>query len=362
MLKHKQPPRIPDPFVDMNELAVRWVADNSWTYKSSFPNPKDLAPGSRTDLVFEGLDTFATVTLNGHTILEADNMFLEYRVDVTSHLRDSSSDVGPENVLEMVFAPALHRGRELVKQHEHEHDFIAHQTENSRLPVRKAQCHWGWDWGPILTTAGPWRPVFLESYRVRIDDVWWLGQVSEDLKTVEGKLYARVDGAQQARHETGKVKFELLLGEKALFQPQECHIDQDGTATTDFTLGNPALWYPHGYGEQPLYTLKATFSPADDSAASTPKIKTTGFRRCELIQEPDQYGKSFYFRINGIDVFCGGSNWIPADSLLPRISESEYRKWMELMVEGGQIMTRYVRPLVFPPTPSRPCVPTHSTP
>src|ERR1700761_8293888 len=171
--------RIPDSFVDMNELASRWVAEKSWTYRTTFATPTGLPDDGRTDLVFKGLDTFATVTLNDNKILEADNMFLEYRVDVTSVLRrpSSATSAADGNVLEIVFDSALLRGRELVKQHEHEHDFIAHQTENSRLPVRKAQCHWGWDWGPILITAGPWRPVFLESYLIRVDDVWWMGQV-----------------------------------------------------------------------------------------------------------------------------------------------------------------------------------------
>ncbi len=142
----------------MNELAVRWVVDKSWTYKTTFPTPIGVPDDARTDLVFKGLDTFAKVTLNGKKILEADNMFLEYRVGVTFDLqRPSTSDFTTEaNVLEIVFDSALLHGRELVKQHEHEYDFIAHQTENSRLPVRKAQCHWGWDWGPILITAGPW--------------------------------------------------------------------------------------------------------------------------------------------------------------------------------------------------------------
>jgi beta-mannosidase len=162
----------------MNELAVRWVAEKSWVYRTSFPTPAGVPDGATTDLVLKGLDTFAVVTLNGHKILDAANMFLDYRVDVTSRLRKSSgtdSSAGG-NVLQITFDSALLRGRELVKEHEHEHNFIAHQTENSRLPVRKAQCHWGWDWGPILITAGPWRPILLETYVARVDDVWWQGR------------------------------------------------------------------------------------------------------------------------------------------------------------------------------------------
>lgn len=326
----------------MNELAVRWVADKSWTYKTTFPTPTSVADGARTDLVFKGLDTFAKATLNGSKILEADNMFLEYRIDITNNLqRPSTTDAAADqNVLEIVFDSALLRGRELVKQHEHEHDFIAHQTESSRLPVRKAQCHWGWDWGPILITVGPWKPVLLETYVVRIEDIWWQGEVSEDLKTVEGKFFATVDGARKESLNGAKIKFELLLDGKGVFQSQ-AEIDEGCIATADFRVEDPSLWYPHGYGEHHLYELKTTFSLAGDSRQPASTSKSIGFRRCELIQEPDEYGKSFYFRINNIDIFAGGSCWIPADSFIPRIGEDGYRKWMELMIEGNQIMTRY---------------------
>jgi beta-mannosidase len=336
--------RIPDPFVDMNELASRWVAEKSWTYRTTFATPTRLPDDGRTDLVFKGLDTFATVTLNGHEILEADNMFLEYRVDVTSILRRPSKDASASagNVLEIVFDSALLCGRELVKQHEHEHDFIAHQTENSRLPVRKTQCHWGWDWGPILITAGPWKPILLESYVFRFDDVWFQGDVSDDLVTVAGKLYACVEGAGKRGLGDVKVKFELSLDDKAVFQSSQVQVDEHNVATADFKVEDPALWYPHGYGKQTLYQLKATLTHSGKTDVLTSKTKAIGFRRCKLVQELDEFGKSFYFRINNLDVFAGGSCWIPADSFLPRIGEAGYRKWMELMVEGNQIMTRRV--------------------
>lgn len=318
----------------MNELAARWVAEKSWTYGTTFPSPAERGDGVRTELVFKGLDTFATVTLNGHKILEADNMFLEYRVDVTEQLRASDAD---DNVLEIVFDSALLRGRELVMKHEHEHDFIAHQTGQSRLPVRKAQCHWGWDWGPILITAGPWRPVYLETYVCRVDDVWFQGQMSQDLKSVEGKLFATVDSGTQGTQDGMVVYLSLSFDGKVMFETR-ASVSDKGLAAADFQLNDPALWYPHGYGNQSRYELKATL--VNGGSEMDCQSKLIGFRRCELIQEKDDFGKSFYFRINNVDVFAGGSCWIPADSFLPRIGREGYRGWMELMVEGNQIMTR----------------------
>ena len=339
--------RIPDPFIDMNELAVRWVAEKSWTYRTTFPTASTTLKDARTDLVFKGLDTFATVRLNGHKILETDNMFLEYRVDVTSKLQhhgnqDSSNK---ENVLEIVFDSALLRGEELVKQHAHEHNFIAHQTENSRLPVRKCQCHWGWDWGPILITAGPWKPILLETYVERIDDIWFQADVGQDLRRVTGKLFASVELSKKDTASGIEVRFELSLDDEVVFSSAEVKPNEQGVASTDFHVEMPSLWYPSGYGKQPLYRLTAKILSPTSTNSASPRIsrsKSIGFRKCELIQEPDEYGKSFFFRINNVDIFAGGSCWIPADSFIPRIREQGYRKWMELMIEGNQIMTRHV--------------------
>jgi beta-mannosidase len=103
-------------------------------------------------------------------------------------------------------------------------------------------------------------------------------------------------------------------------------------------LPKPYLWYPHGYGEQHRYFLDAELFKGQDAVHLI--TKRIGFRRTVLIQEPDIHGKSFYFRVNGVDIFAGGSCWIPADNFTPRLSPEKYKQWMALMVEGNQIMTR----------------------
>ncbi len=276
-----------------------------------------------TDVVFEGLDTFAIVSLNGSKILTSDNMFVSHRVDISNLLQE-------DNVLEITFDSATLRGTELVKEHSYEHVFYVRQTDVSRMPVRKAQYHWGWDWGPILTTAGPWRPVYLEQYTIKVTDVWYQASVTPDLKMCSGHLFAKVDGG---RAQSQKVTLSIKLGAKTVFE-KVCDISEDGLAQSEFSLSDPQLWHPYGYGPQTRYELKATIGSYDT------KSKLIGFRRAELIQEKDDYGKSFYFRINGVDVFAGGSCWIPADSFVSQISDQRYRDWMKLMVEGNQIMVR----------------------
>ncbi|KAI1438944.1 glycoside hydrolase family 2 protein [Xylaria sp. CBS 124048] len=321
--------KIPDPFLDLNELAVRSLAEKRWTYRKEFRWPAAHSSGDPTvtELVFDGLDTFATVVLNGTEILKSDNMFIAHRVDVTSRLTHI-------NTLEIHFDSAMRRGRELVKEHSHEHTFYVRQTEVSRVPVRKAQYHWGWDWGPILITAGPWKPIYLEEFVVRIEDVWAEYEVAEDLQISSGRIFVKIPRA------SGKfVTVSLSLSDSVVFE-KECVVDSDGLAETPFSLTSPELWYPfthsfhNRHGLQTRYELKATVGSYDT------KSRLIGFRRVELIQQPDAYGKSFYFRINGEDVFCGGSCWIPADSFLAQIPDQRYREWIQLLRDGNQNMVR----------------------
>ncbi|OLN98001.1 Beta-mannosidase B 1 [Colletotrichum chlorophyti] len=333
--------KIPDPFLDMNELAVQWVAEKTWIYQTQFPTPADSAPnGAVTDLVFEGLDTFATVTLNGAEILQSENMFLAHRVNVSHHLTTD----GRPNVLEITFDSALLRGRELVQKHAHEHRFIARQTEEGRIPVRKAQYHWGWDWGPILVTAGVWKPVFLERYAARVDDVWVKSEVSPDLKTASGQIVVQTEGSGAE-----KVVVALSLDGKTVLE-EELLVSEDGIARTDFALDSPSLWYPFTHGPQTLYNVTATLIHKDGAVLDTFSRKT-GLRRVQLIQEPDDLGKSFYFRINNTDIFAGGSCWIPADSFHSTITPERYGDWARLLVASNQVMLRIWGGGVYEATP-----------
>ncbi|KAF2713938.1 glycoside hydrolase family 2 protein [Pleomassaria siparia CBS 279.74] len=327
--------KIADPFNDLNELSVRWVGDETWTYRKTFPTPSEKGkPGVRIVLACGGLDTFASVYLNGTLILESENMFLAHRIDITTKLLGESKtpiDRDEENVLQIVFQSARKRGLELLKDHP-EHRFIVHQTELSRGPVRKAQYHWGWDWGPILMTAGPWKKVVLETYVTRIEDVWVEYELSNDLKKAKGKIFAKIEG------EESKVRFKMRKSSEG-----HAAVDLDGkvengvsVATFDLDVD---LWWPRGYGSQSLYVISATLI-SDDGAVLDSTTKTVGFRKVALVQEKDTIGTSFYFRINDIDIFAGGSCWIPADSFLSRVTPERYFDWMKLAADGNQIMIR----------------------
>ncbi|KAK5703757.1 hypothetical protein LTR97_002770 [Elasticomyces elasticus] len=318
--------KIEDPFLGFNELKCEWVGDKSWTYRIELPEVQSEREGTKHVLAFDGLDTFATVKINGTTILESSNMWIMHRVEVTDKLQH-----GKPNVLEIDFKAALLEARKIKDAHP-EHKWLGFNGDLARLGVRKAQYHWGWDWGPVLMTCGPWRPVRLETYQARVEDLRVDYEVDADLKTVKGTITASVEGSSGTQ-----VRFSAVFEDDVVFEGT-AEVDSHGQAKVEFHVSEPKLWYPHGYGEQPLYTVKVTVYSGDHELHNL--SKKTGFRKGELIQEPDEIGKTFYFRINNVDVFCGGSDWIPADSFTPRITEAKYRKWLEMMVDGYQVMIR----------------------
>ncbi|KAJ5806739.1 hypothetical protein N7474_010331 [Penicillium riverlandense] len=310
--------KLEDPFIGFNELKARWVNEKSWTYRNKFQKPAAPA-GAAIVLALDGLDTFATVKLDDQVILKSDNMFLAHRVDVTDALKEEG-----EHTLEIEFDCAFLKARELRDQHPN-HVWVGFNGDTSRLAARKAQYHWGWDWGPFLMTAGIWRPVRLEVYTARVSDLWPQIKLAADHETAEVTATATVEAVTGDKY-TARFRLSLEGREIAL---QDIPVGEDKTAEVAFRINQPSLWWPHGYGEQTRYEVSVSLLSRDEEVDCT--AKKFGIRTAEVVQQTDKHGKSFYFRINGMDIFCGGSCWIPADSLLPNITAQRYRDWIKLM-------------------------------
>ncbi|CRG89090.1 beta-mannosidase [Talaromyces islandicus] len=319
--------KLEDPYLELNELRAQWVNDKIWQYRHEFQSPQVPADATVV-LVFDGLDTFATVTLDGETILESSNMFLGYRVDITKALASKES-----HVLDIKFDCAKRKARELRSQHP-DHRWEGFNGDMSRLAVRKSQYHWGWDWGPVIMTAGIWRDVRLEVYSARIADLWPQTNLAPDHQTATVTGVAEIDSVGPGGF---TAHFRLSLHGQEIAR-QEVAVTANQPTQATFEINRPDLWWPHGYGSQVLYELSVSLTGGGVELHHV--TKRFGIRTSEVIQQQDKHGKSFFFRINGVDIFCGGSCWIPADSLLPSISSERYRKWIELMVEGGQVMSR----------------------
>ncbi|KIK97998.1 glycoside hydrolase family 2 protein [Paxillus rubicundulus Ve08.2h10] len=321
--------RIPDPFIGLNEWDVQWVGETEWAFKNTFTvTENDLVP-TNADLVFEGLDTFATITLNGQEILNTKNQFITYRVPVKHLLR-----FGP-NDLVINFANTFKKGRELEKANG---KFHLWNGDSSRLHVRKAQYNYGWDWGPILMTVGPWKPINFHSYDLYLADVDIRSIVSEALSDVK----VTVDLSLSDKS-SGSASVTLKSPQGAVVYTEKNLPIESGHGFVElgFSSGELELWYPVHYGKQPIYTVEIVVSDANGTVVDS-ETKKVAFRRVRVVEEPlvDQPGKTFLFEVNNIRIFCGGSNWIPADSFLTKMTTAKYRAWLQLLIDGNQNMIR----------------------
>ncbi|KAF2835387.1 glycoside hydrolase family 2 protein [Patellaria atrata CBS 101060] len=322
--------RIPDPFVGMNEKDVQWVHDKDWIYSCEFPGtPQD---GQYADLVFEGLDTYAVVKLNGIEILKSENMFIPYRVPIAHILK-------PMNHLEIQFMSAIRVGKEMEKK---SGKMICWNGHSSRIYTRKAQYHYGWDWGPSLVTCGPWKPISLEQYNTRIARFDIHYELSKDFRTATIKFEVELAGDTKDR----KVVVSIITPKGEEIGLITVHSNVLLLQITK--ISNPELWYPHTHGNQPLWPMTVTVTSTVDDTIQDTVTKRIGFRRIELIQTPipkgskfkfDE-GNTFYFTCNEIPIFMGGSNWIPGDNFLPRMTPTRYESWIDLVVRGNQSMLR----------------------
>ncbi|KAJ5805070.1 hypothetical protein N7474_010957 [Penicillium riverlandense] len=320
---------IPDPYIDSNETKCLWVNEADWTYcTSEVPNLNLSNPNEHAVLVFEGLDTVVGVCLNGEHILASKNMHLAHRVDVTELLKRA----GGKSSLELRFRNAPQISREERNQIGYKgNETDVHFGGPERLFLRKAQYHWGWDWGPAVNTSGPWKPIYLEIFETRIDELLIRQEVSADLKTA----VLSVKGSVEHPSPNQEVNLELL-------DPAGSHIQSHilkadcARFEASITINNPQLWYPHTYGDQPLYIVTVRL-PEQDS-----RSQSIGLRRLRLLQHSLQNaeGTSFLFEVNNIRIFAGGSCWIPGDFMLPRMTRQRYSDWLQLAKSGNQSMIR----------------------
>jgi len=314
--------RIPDPFYGRNEALLRWVGEKRWAWRLAF-DVSELA--DREDLVFEGLDTYCTVWLNGEQLLESDNMFVPRRVDVRSRLKPG------RNQLLLCFEPPLACAREVEAVHGKRQLW---NGDSARLHARKAQYHFGWDWGPELLVSGPWRAVRRHSWSTRVDELHCRADVDVAGRRATLQVTARVEGAQAGQ----RLAYELLDsdGHSVALQTVAAETAQKVT----LGVADARLWWPRGLGEQPLYTLIARLMDGERVLAED--RRRLGLRTLRLVQAAVQgeAGQSFHFEVNGQEFFAGGANWIPDDNLLERITPARYRERVAQAAAASMNMLR----------------------
>ncbi|MEV4560526.1 glycoside hydrolase family 2 protein [Kitasatospora sp. NPDC049285] len=290
---------IPDPYLGVNELEVAWVGRRDWTYTSDLP--AHAGGYERTDLVFEGLDTAATVTLGGVELGRTRNMHRTYRFDVT----------GLSGELAVEFTSAYQeaeRVRELVGARPNEY------PEPFQY-IRKMASSFGWDWGPTLPTAGIWKPVRLEHWSTaRLAEVRPLVTVDGTTGLVEVRVTVERTAAGAGR--------PLTVRAAAAGASAEAVLDGDHGVLT-LEAHDVDLWWPRGYGDQPRYGL--TVSLHDGARELDAWQRQIGFRTVELDRGADEFGTAFTLVVNGERLFVRGVNWIPDDTLVARVTPERYR-------------------------------------
>ena len=312
--------RIEDPFYRMNELGLQWIDKKDWEYRTEFSVDDELIGKKNQYLVFQGLDTYADVYLNGECIGSVDNMFRTWKFDVSGKLK-----VG-DNELRVVLASPTARGLEEMKRYGLRLPADNDQSERGgmgqdRVSVytRKAPYHYGWDWGPRLVTSGIWRPVIIEAWSgMKVEDVYIKQtEVTRELATLSADIRVKADVGQEVEIEITSDGKVLASGKKSLERGEN-------NVSVPFEVESPRLWWSNGLGEQNLYSFKVRVTGVEGVIAE--KEVTTGLRSLKLVRKKDQWGESFGFELNGVPVFAKGANIIPNDVFLPRANREVYEK------------------------------------
>ncbi|XP_008397068.1 beta-mannosidase [Poecilia reticulata] len=325
---------IQDPYFRFNDVLYRWIGLDNWTYTTTFTASPQIRVKQKALLVFDGVDTVASVSLNGIVLGKTDNMFRRYDFSVRDLLKDG------ENVLEVAFlSPVLY-----AAERRDAHSSYAVPPE-CPPDVQKGECHvnfirkeqssFSWDWGPSFPTMGLWKGVRLEAF-----DILQLVQLSSlplyNRSSSQWRLQVEllVDAVQSFH---GKVEISVSELNSKRAAPTTF---LQGKFNYNFTLNinqirEVKLWWPSGLGDQPAYLL--TVRAFLGTFLILHKESKVFFRTVELIQEPvvGSPGLSFYFRVNGRPVFLKGSNWIPAHSFQDQVTPASLRNLLQSAVDAN---------------------------
>jgi beta-mannosidase len=297
--------RIPDPFIADNELMVQWVAETDWEFEGLVTVPEALALQDKVWLIFDGLDTLAQVSLNGTILGDVDNAFRTYAWDVSEILHVGENQIRVHFKSPVGYVTALQNTQPLVSPE---------QSIQGGPYLRKAPCQWGWDWGPQLPSIGIWKGARLAGFSEAKFDTVHLRQAHQFDGSVEVSADVQI-------HQWDGAALELCLTLTDLdgraFANTCKVLDSQGLAR--LVIQDPVLWWPNGYGDQPLYDARVTLQMPDGTVLDVREYQI-GLRTLELRQEPDSCGERFTFVVNGVPIFAKGSNWIPGDSFPTRIT------------------------------------------
>lgn len=292
---------MPDPFWRENELDAFERMKKDYVYQRAFTVTEAQLAHTHVELVCEGLDTLAHVSLNGREIAFADNMHITWVWDVKEQLHTG------ENTLEIRFDSPI---RYCAKKAEEAPGWESSDATPGFRHLRKAHCMFGWDWGPRLPDAGIWRPIFLRTWdAARLENALML-QAHHD-GVVDVTIRPEIAGESAWSAEITAPDGEVMI------------IPKTTAAEQVVTIQNPQLWWPNGLGKQPLYRVTVRLAAGDT------RTWRIGLRTMTVSREKDEWGEEFCHVVNGVKVFAMGADYIPEDNILARVTPERTRRLLE---------------------------------
>jgi len=303
-----------------NEALQQWIVEEDWTYAREFTVTAGQLAAGRLFLECDGLDTLATVLVNGAAVITADNMFRRWRADVRQHLRTGVNRIEVRFSSPLPVMEAGDRRRRMRGWN------IYSDRYRGRAYVRKMACSFGWDWGPIAPTAGIWKSIrIVPVTHGRIEDLR-IGQ-----EHAAGRVTLHCGWRCSA---PSQVRLTVKEGGRKVHAAGY----DGGTAAATVVIDNPKLWWPNQLGRRPFYTVKLEL--ISGGAVVETQTRRIGLREMKLVRERDETGESFTFAVNGRPFFAKGANWVPHRILLPEIDHAEVRRILEDAADAGMNMMR----------------------
>lgn len=299
--------KIPDPFIGLNESKVTWVGEKDWEYRKTFEIKEKAKNYNDILLNCKMLDTICDVFINDKLLFKGNNCFKAYSYSIKDFVK-----IGKNDLRIIFYSPVNYVSR----KYEESPTPINANGQNGIVHIRKPQCHFGWDWGPVLPCSGITRDIELEF----VED-------------------GRINALTVTQNHGDKVIVSVNADVTLYNENAECFLTletPDGEvmnhwgSSHEFVIENPKLWWTKelsGCDEQPLYTVKAVIF--NDGREICWEEKKIGLRTIELNRERDEYGQNFQFILNGVPLFIKGANYIPPDSFITRFKGRELNKLLD---------------------------------
>ena len=311
---------IPHPYLGTVENDLLWISDHPWDYSLHFDADKELIEKENVELVFEGIDTYANVRLNGQDLFFADNQFRTWKHEVKDLLKEK------DNLLEVHFLRYDSTQLALYEKHQ------------PRLPEkyavsRKAPYQHGWDWAPKYKNVGVWKPVKLVGWNeARLENAYIVTQTA-NVERAELMLHLDVESEGII-----DIEVDVSTGSTTLASRSLSLSKGRQHTVLPISIDNPQIWWPNEMGEQPLYDFEVRLKKGNKVLDT--KAFCSGIRTFEMVDEPDSIGRAFYFKVNGVPMYAKGANYVPEEMIETWIKPDNTLKLLKMAQEAHFNMLR----------------------